>query len=59
MISSERAKEILKLGSKWGNFSKFVTKRENEEITNLWKSMPGYTCWYDALCRFAYPKKEQ
>ena len=59
VMTPERAKEILKLGSRWSNWSKHCTPEEDREIKDKWHTMPGYTCWYDALCRFAYPGKEK
>ena len=57
-MNKERAMEILKLGSRWANWSKCCTSEENQEIMDKWTTMASYTCWYDALCRFAYPEKE-
>lgn len=56
-MTKERAQEILKLGSRWHNWSKHCTPAEDEEIRALWRTLPGYTCWYDALLHFAYPER--
>ena len=52
-MTQDRANEILKLGSQWSNFSKHCTKEEEKEVMDKWNTMPGYTCFYDALCRIA------
>lgn len=52
-MTLERAHEIIKLGSQWSNYSKFCTPEEDKEIRDLWMTMPGYTCWYDALLRIS------
>ncbi len=28
-----------------------MTDQEYNEVTEKWKTMPGYTCWADALMR--------
>jgi hypothetical protein len=55
-MTKERALEILKKGSRWSNWSKFCTPDEDMEVMQKWRTMPNYTSWYDALCRFAYPE---
>ena len=57
-MNIERAREILYLGSRWSNWSEHCTGKEHEEVMEKWKSMPGHTCWYDALVRLAYPERE-
>lgn len=34
-----------------------ITKQEDEAIKSLWRTMPGFTCYYDAVVRIAYGKK--
>ena len=57
-MNSERAIEILIAGSRYCNWHQICTKEENEEIKAIWRTMPGHTCWYDALCRIAQGQKE-
>lgn len=52
-MTQERAKEIIALGNQWSNYSKHCTPAEDKEVRDLWMTMPGYTCWYDALLRIA------
>jgi hypothetical protein len=52
-ITQERAQEILRFGSQYSNYSKQMTEQEVAEIIALWKTMPGYTCFYDAVVRVA------
>jgi len=56
-MSPERAQEIIAAGNQWHNWSKHCTASEDKEVRDLWMTLPGYTCWYDALRRFAYPKQ--
>ncbi len=30
-----------------------LTRREDAEVKTVWETMPGYTCWHDALVRIA------
>lgn len=57
-MTRERALEILELGSQYCNYSDKMNDQEIFEVKALWDTMPGYTCFYDALCRFAYPGVE-
>lgn len=59
-ISPERAEEIRQVilwkgGGCLGVGSKCPyepeTKEEKAEIMALWNTMPGHTCYYDAVCR--------
>ncbi len=52
-MTPERAKEILQAGAQWCNWGNHVSEEEDIYIRKLWDHMPGYTCWYDALCRIA------
>ena len=52
-MTAERAKEILKLGAQYSNYSDKMTEAEYREVMALWVTMPGHTCFYDALCRIA------
>ncbi len=51
MVTQERAQEIWQYRSNFGNFA--VTPEEARYIREVWKSMPGHTCWADALLRIA------
>ena len=55
-MSPERATEIIRLGNQYANYSTFCTSQEYEEVVDLWDTMPGHTCWYDALVRIARGK---
>lgn len=51
-MTKERADEILKSGNaSFGNYRKYMTESEIAEINALWNTMPGHTCFYDAICR--------
>ena len=52
-MTPERAKEILQAGAQWCNWGKKVTPEEDKFINYIWDHMPGYSSWYDALCRIA------
>ena len=52
-MEPERALEILQEGNRWCNWSEKCTKEENQFVMDKWKTMPGNTCWYDALVRIA------
>ncbi len=52
-MTPERAKEIMELGRQWANPGKYCTPAEDNEVRDLWLTMPGYTCWYDALLRIS------
>lgn len=54
-MTPERAQEIIEHGRQWSNYSKHCTADEDKEVRDLWQTMPGHTCWYDALRRIAYP----
>lgn len=54
----ERALEIFRLGSRWCNWSDFCTPEEDKEVMEKWRTMPGNTCWYDALVRIIREKEE-
>ena len=56
-MTPERAKEILARGSRWSNWSKHCTQAEDKYVRKLWGTLPGYTCWYDALIRIAKGEK--
>lgn len=49
-MTPERAKEILDSGDGF-----FITRKYTEteflEVCKLWDTMPGHTCWTDALIR--------
>lgn len=50
-MTPERAKEIWKNRTPFGQFD--MTDFEIEEIKIVWKDMPGYTCFADALIRIS------
>lgn len=52
-ITPRRAMEILASGARWHNCMAHCTQAEDNYIRGVWKTMPGYTCWYDALLRIA------
>lgn len=47
---SDRAAEILSLQCN-GNLADHMTDGEVLFTHNLWRTMPGYTCFYDAVVR--------
>lgn len=52
-MTPERAKQILQAGSQWSNYSKHCDSFEDAEVRAVWDTMPGHTCWRDALVRIA------
>jgi hypothetical protein len=52
-MTPQRAKEVLELGAQWSEYSKHMTPEEVAFVSDGWKRMPGYTCFYDALVRVA------
>lgn len=53
VMTCERAREVLHLGEQWSNYSDHMTQKEIDYTRALWKTMPGYTCFYDAIVRIA------
>ena len=51
-MSPERAREVLSKQTAFGTFPE-LTDDERAEVGAVWKRMPGYTCFYDALVRIA------
>lgn len=51
MVTKERAREIWQTRSAFGMFA--VTPEEDRYIRQVWETMPGHTCWADALLRVA------
>ena len=51
MITQERAIEIYNAGLKYSNWSDHMTEDEKRFVNEIWRHMPGYTCFYDALMR--------
>jgi hypothetical protein len=56
MITPERAREIsYEINQEWtmNPVHKYVpyTADERQEIMRLWKTMPGHTCFHDAVLR--------
>jgi hypothetical protein len=58
-MTPERAQEILSLGMRWHEWAVHTTPAENQEIMEKWRTMPGYTCYFDALLRLAYPEMDK
>lgn len=56
-MTPERAREILQLGAQWSNYSDQMTPEEIAYVKRRWRHMPGYTCFYDALCRVAQQRE--
>ncbi len=50
-MTKERAKEIWNTRGPFGNFK--YTEKEDAQVREVWKHMPGWTCWADALLRIA------
>ena len=56
-MEKDRALEIYQLGLKWSNWSNQCTPEEHRYINRMWDTMPGYTCFYDALVRICKGEK--
>lgn len=59
-MTPERAKEIIKQAQDKANvgpwsdqIEKVITKEERNEVNKVWETMPGHTCFVDALYRIA------
>lgn len=59
-MTSERAKEIIKAAQKgavgvpWvDRLDKIMTEAERKEVNQVWDTLPGNTCFVDALYRIA------
>jgi hypothetical protein len=50
-MTPDRAQEILRTMSPFGELQ--MSKSEDAEVRKVWQTMPGYTCFYDALVRIA------
>lgn len=50
-FGSDRAAEILQAGGLWSDFDKYMSDGEIAFVKKVWRRMPGYTSFYDALCR--------
>ncbi|KKL28668.1 hypothetical protein LCGC14_2372830 [marine sediment metagenome] len=48
-----KAKEIMRLGSQYCNWSSLCTPEEIEEVNKVYFKMPGYASWYYALAEIA------
>ena len=53
-MTPDIAHEILQSGDGWLRSFKY-TEEERLEVNKIWETMPGNTCFYDALLRIAYP----
>lgn len=54
-MTPERAREIRVSASRWpywGNYSRFMTADEIEEVRRVWDTLPGNTSFADALESF-------
>ena len=52
-MTPERAREVIEAGRQYCNWEKFYTAEEKEFLNQVWDTMPGYTCRFDALLRVA------
>ena len=55
-MTPNRAKEIQQEQAEWpywGALQRTMTADEISEVNELWDTMPGYTCFADALNRIA------
>lgn len=59
-MTPERANEIIKeaqsgaAGAPWSDrLDKVMTKEERKEVNQVWDTLPGHTCFVDALYRIA------
>lgn len=52
-MTKQRASEVLAIGSNYGEYRKHMTETEISEVIALWNTMPGYTCFADAIIRIA------
>jgi len=50
-MTPKRAREILDSMSPFGAMD--YTEEEHREITAVWDTMPGHTCFFDAVVRIA------
>jgi hypothetical protein len=59
-ISKERAKEIIEAAqarahcTPWSDqLVRVMTQGEYHHVRNVWDTLPGHTCFVDALCKLA------
>lgn len=60
MITPERAQEIIQSAhdactcGPWSDWlDRVMQPGEREEVNQVWETMPGYTCFVDAIYRIA------
>jgi hypothetical protein len=65
-MNQERAQQIVKQArahagcGPWSDqLDKIMTSAERDEVIAHWQTMPGHTCFVDALNRFANGRVEQ
>ncbi|MCL4682388.1 MAG: hypothetical protein KJZ92_14100 [Rhodocyclaceae bacterium] len=51
MVTQQRAQDILRNQGPFGRLD--LTPEEDVFIRRVWASMPGWTCYYDAVTRIA------
>jgi hypothetical protein len=57
MVTKERAQEIWRNRSYFGTF--LISPEEDRFIREVWATMPGHTCWADALLKIAKGGNEE
>jgi hypothetical protein len=45
------AMAITAIGPWVDNLDTVMTPNERQEVLDKWRTMPGHTCFFDALCR--------
>lgn len=58
LMTRERAKEIITSQSQWpywGNFQRFMTADEINDIRRYWETLPGNSSFASAIYRIAAP----
>lgn len=54
-MTPERALEILKSETWWGGHKEEPTEEERAEVKKVWDTLPGWSCFNDALIAIALP----
>lgn len=50
--NAERLRKLVGLASWWDGADQVLTDREREDVSRLWETMDGRTCWNDAFLKW-------
>jgi hypothetical protein len=58
-MTPERAQEIVCRGIVRSDYIKHMTDEEVIAVRKVWHTMPGYTCFFDALMKIARARQRR